>query len=251
MYLFTIEGNIGSGKSTFIALLKQNLKHVYGIPVVYIPEPVEEWEKIQSKDGKNMIELFYEDQHKYAFSFQMMAYITRLHYLQKEIAKYPDCILISERSLLADYHVFAKMLYESGHISHENYTIYEKWFWEFLKDIEVTGIIYLKTTPELCFERCGKRSRKGENEISIEYLTTCSNMHEKWLDNEPIQVHNLDNNTENEIEDVEMFIKYEINSFIQPEEKNTYIVKTAAIMCLCVIVVSYLCRIWMILDRIS
>ena len=41
MYLFSIEGNIGSGKSTFIANLKTKLKHIYGIPVIYVPEPVE------------------------------------------------------------------------------------------------------------------------------------------------------------------------------------------------------------------
>ena len=121
MYLFTIEGNIGSGKSTFIASLKTKLFQIYGIPIIYIPEPVKQWEEIKSLEGQNMIELFYKDQPKYAFSFQMMAYITRLHYLHTEIKKYPNCILISERSLLADYHVFAKMLFENGQISLENY----------------------------------------------------------------------------------------------------------------------------------
>ena len=87
MHLFSIEGNIGSGKSTFIDNLKNRLKHVYGIPVIYVPEPVEEWESIQSTDGKNMIELFYSDPKQYAFAFQMMAYITRLVYLKKEMKK--------------------------------------------------------------------------------------------------------------------------------------------------------------------
>ena len=92
MKLFSVEGNIGSGKSTFIAKLKEELKHINGIPVVYIPEPVEEWESIHSVEGKNMIELFYSDPKQYAFAFQMMAYITRLAYLKREMKKYPDCI---------------------------------------------------------------------------------------------------------------------------------------------------------------
>ena len=257
MHLFTIEGNIGSGKSTFLDSLKNNLKEVYGIPVIYIPEPVKEWEEIKSIDGKNMIELFYEDQNKYAFSFQMMAYITRLHYLREEISKYPKCIFISERSLMADYHVFAQMLYESGHISLENYQIYKKWFWEFIKDIPVTGIIYLKTTPELCFERCNNRARKGES-ISLEYLTTCSEMHEKWLSEDETPIRHLTNNTLEEVETVEMFIKSEIDDydiFTKLDDDNDTSLQTigqlASLFALFVVIVGYLFRIYIIYDRIT
>lgn len=253
MYLFTIEGNIGSGKSTFLASLKTELKEIYGVPVIYIPEPVKEWEDIQSKDGKNMIELFYEDQSKYAFSFQMMAYITRLHYLRQEIAKYPKCILISERSLIADYHVFAQMLYESGHISLENYQIYKKWFWEFIKDIPVTGIIYLKTTPELCFERCTNRARKGET-ISLEYLTACYEMHEKWLDDEDTPVRHLTNNTLEEVEIVEMFIKSEIEDCEEEYDDSPPLPTIANLMslfALLVVIAGYMFRIYVIYDRIT
>jgi deoxyadenosine/deoxycytidine kinase len=255
MYLFTIEGNIGSGKSTFLDALKENLTQVYGIPVIYIPEPVKEWEEIKSEDGKNMIELFYNDQNKYAFSFQMMAYITRLHYLRREIAKYPKCILISERSLMADYHVFAQMLYESGHISLENYQIYKKWFWEFIKDIPVTGIVYLKTSPEVCFERCTNRARKGES-ISLEYLTTCSNMHEKWLDEDETPVLHLLDNTKEEIESIELFIKCEIEDI---EEEYGYddapplqtLAQLASLFALFIVMLGYLFRIYVIYDRIT
>ena len=255
MYLFTIEGNIGSGKSTLLASLKDKLIEVYGIPVIYIPEPVKEWENIQSKDGKNMIELFYEDQNKYAFSFQMMAYITRLHYLREEIAKYPKCILISERSLMADYHVFAQMLYESGHISLENYQIYKKWFWEFIKDIPVTGIIYLSTSPEVCFERCTTRARKGES-IPLKYLTACSEMHEKWLADEETPVRHLSDNTDEDIESIEMFIKSEIDEV--EENKVDYdtpplpsIEQIASLFALFVVMTGYLFRIYVIYDRIT
>jgi deoxyadenosine/deoxycytidine kinase len=241
MKLFTIEGNIGSGKSTFIEQLKKNLKQVNGIPVVYVPEPVEEWENIQSLDGKNMIELFYQDQPKYAFSFQMMAYITRLHILKKEIKKYPNCILISERSLLADYHVFAKMLYEEGHISHENYQIYKRWFYSFLHDIEITGIIYLATTPDICFERCGVRARKGENTISLEYLTRCWEMHQRWMEDELAPVEEIGNNTEDDVETVKEFISCELyeNEKVQNNFTNE---QYAALFCIGVILVGYILR---------
>jgi deoxyadenosine/deoxycytidine kinase len=248
MKLFSIEGNIGSGKSTFIAKLKDTLKHVNGIPVVYVPEPVEEWESIKSMDGKNMIELFYANPKEYAFAFQMMAYITRLAYLKREIKKYPDCILISERSLLADYYVFARMLYESDDISQEQFEIYNRWFNEFLEDVTMTGIIYLKTDPQVCFERCTTRARKGENVISLEYLTNCSEMHDKWLNNDSINILELTDNSEEEIEEVEMFIHDEIYEDDEPEDSNVY--KMASFLCLTVVITTYILKTLIIIDRI-
>ena len=194
MYLFTIEGNIGSGKSTFLASLKDNLKEVYGIPVIYIPEPVKEWEEIKSEDGKNMIELFYEDQNKYAFSFQMMAYITRLHYLRQEIAKYPKCILISERSLMADYHVFAQMLYDDKKIEDVEFQIYKKWFDEFMEELPAMAFIYIRADPIKSFQRVNKRARDGEKCIPLSYLENCHKYHENWLFHENKVQAQLTNN---------------------------------------------------------
>jgi deoxyadenosine/deoxycytidine kinase len=249
MKLFSIEGNIGSGKSTFINKLKESLKHVNGIPVVYVPEPVEEWENIQSVDGRNMIELFYADSKQYAFAFQMMAYITRLAYLKREIKKYPDCILISERSLLADYYVFARMLYDSGDISQEQYSIYILWFNEFLEDVVMTGIIYLKTDPEICFERCTTRARKGENTISLDYLTTCSKMHDTWLNNTSITILELTDNSEEEIEEVEMFIFNETYED-EAELENSDLYKMTCMLGLTVLIFSYAFKAIYIIHRV-
>lgn len=229
MYLFTIEGCIGSGKSTFIEILKKNFKHLNGVPVVYIPEPVEEWESIVSVDNKNMIQLFYEDQNKYAFPFQMMAYISRLSILKKAIAEYPNCILISERSLLADYNVFAKMLYANGSISQENYQIYKKWFDEFLKEIPISGYIYMKTDSEVCFERCNTRARKGESSITLEYLEKCNELHETWLNpdglNTEVDVLTLDTN---DVDDVQTVIDY-IGENMEVEDKYSKIMCIAGL----------------------
>jgi len=72
--IFTIEGNIGSGKSTLIRLLKQKYPEI-----ICLLEPVKEWEGIKDKQGENILTKFYKDQEKYSFSFQMMAYISRFN----------------------------------------------------------------------------------------------------------------------------------------------------------------------------
>jgi deoxyadenosine/deoxycytidine kinase len=176
--LFSIEGNIGSGKSTLIRALKE-FEEISDIPVVFVDEPVTQWESIKNKDGKNMIELFYGNQARYAFAFQMMAYISRLNMLQEAIRKHPNAIIITERCLLTDYNIFAKLLYENKSMLQEEYEIYVRWFDSF-QNIKIDGTIYVRTDVEVAFERCQQRSRTGET-IDKEYLKQCHEKHEEWM----------------------------------------------------------------------
>lgn len=182
--IFSVEGNIGSGKSTLIKKLKSEMKYICNSDaceiVNYLPEPVNIWESIKDKDGKNIIEKFYADQGKYAFSFQMMAYISRLHQLKEKINQ-GSSIIITERSIYTDRNVFAKMLYDNDLIEDVNYDIYLRWFDEFVKDIPMCKFIYVKTAPEKCDERVHKRNRKGET-IPLDYLKRCDEYHNNWLD---------------------------------------------------------------------
>ena len=183
MLIVSIEGNIGSGKSTLINKLKKEFTSVGMTPVIYIDEPVKVWNTIMDENGDNIIKKYYEDQQKYAFQFQMMAYITRITELRKAMDKYNgDCIIITERSIETDKEVFAKMLYETKTLDTISYTIYLKWFEELSRDLKVSELIYLKTTPETALERVVKRNRPGET-IPIEYLRDCHDRHERWLQN--------------------------------------------------------------------
>ena len=179
--IVSIEGNIGSGKSTLLT----NLKSYYEgqSSIIFVDEPVSEWESIiDPHDGENMIQKFYKDQERYSFPFQMMAYISRLALLKEAYENNNNCIIITERSLFTDKHVFAQMLYDDGKIEHINYQIYKKWFDTFACDFPIEMFIYVNTMPTNCFERVCKRSRTGENNISLDYLTNCHNYHEKMMD---------------------------------------------------------------------
>ena len=181
--ILSIEGNIGSGKSTFV----QNLKDFYSKKanrsdkkICFLQEPVDQWNTITDETGKTMIECYYTDPNKYAFAFQMMAYISRLVTLKTELKKDYD-IIFTERCLLTDRNVFAKMLYDDGKINEIEYQIYNKWFDEFVKDFPKIEYIYLRTSPQIAFNRIVKRGRVGET-IPLEYLQTCHDYHENWLD---------------------------------------------------------------------
>jgi deoxyadenosine/deoxycytidine kinase len=181
--LISIDGNIGSGKST----LMKNLQQYYerNPNVIFVKEPVDEWSKIQDENGITIIEKLYEDTEKYAFSFQIMAYISRLKVLKdtlKNINSSKKIILISERSLFTDKMVFAKMLYDTKKIELINYLIYLNWFDTFSQEYPLHKVIYVKADPEKCHSRILKRAREGENLISLDYLKSCDEYHNNMLD---------------------------------------------------------------------
>lgn len=184
--IVSVEGNIGSGKTTLLENLRKHFKdNEY---VIFLKEPVDEWEKIHDESGTTMLEKFYANQEKYAFPFQMMAYISRLKVFLdtlKEMNKKTEnnnIIIITERSLYTDKMVFAKLLYDTGKIEYVNYQIYLSWFDTFSEEFPVHKVIYVKASPETCFQRIGKRSREGESNIPIEYLDSCNTYHNNMLD---------------------------------------------------------------------
>ena len=176
----SIEGNIGSGKSTLLSKLQDEFKD--NALVVFLKEPVDEWEQIKDGQGNTMLQKFYEDQTKYSFSFQMMAFISRFNIFKQAILENPKAIIfVTERSLDTDRYVFTQMLYDSGKIESVNYQIYLKWVTTFSHEFPINQVIYVKTTPEICHYRIAKRSRNGENVIPLEYLSECNKYHANMM----------------------------------------------------------------------
>ena len=206
--IITIEGNIGSGKSTLLEYLKKkyNAEHMNN-NIIFLREPVDEWENIKDENGTTILQKFYADQTTYSFSFQMMAYISRLALLKDAVENNHNAIIITERSLVTDKMIFAKMLYDSGHIQHIEYQIYSKWFECFANDYPINKVVYVNSSPEICFSRIHERSRLGESEIPLDYLTSCDTYHKNMIatfsENENISVVELDGNTNIKIKENE------------------------------------------------
>lgn len=178
--IISIEGNIGSGKSTLFEKLKIHFAN--NKKIIFVREPVDIWESIQDENGTTILEKFYQDQIKYSFSFQIMAYISRINLLKETIKQNPGVTIITERSLYTDKMVFAKMLYDTHKIEYINYQIYLNLFDTFKNDFNVNNIIYIKTDPDICYNRILKRARNGENNISLDYLQLCDTYHNNMVD---------------------------------------------------------------------
>tara|TARA_A100001015_G_scaffold310500_1_gene412031 strand:+ start:5563 stop:6186 length:624 start_codon:yes stop_codon:yes gene_type:complete len=182
MKIISIEGNIGSGKSTFVKYIRDRLS---SDKVYFLDEPVNEWATIMDEEGKTVLENFYANPKSFAFAFQMMAYISRLSYLKRVIESNEYEVIITERTLFTDKNVFCEMLYADGMINQIEYTIYNKWFDEFIDILPPIHYVYLKTLPDVACERVKKRDRLGESSIGIDYLTRCGEYHDNWLADTP------------------------------------------------------------------
>jgi deoxyadenosine/deoxycytidine kinase len=188
--VISIEGNIGSGKSTLLNELRKKYlnQESDSIHVCFLKEPVDEWNEICDEYGVTMLENFYQNPNKYSFSFQIMAFISRLkvfgealkHAQESNVNK--KLVFITERSLYTDKMVFAQMLFDTGNMEYINHQVYLSCFNTFMEDFPIHKVVYVKTDADICHQRIMKRSRQGESTISLDYLKNCDNYHNAMLE---------------------------------------------------------------------
>lgn len=172
---FFIEGNIGVGKSTFLRLIQNTLD----CQMVF--EPHDQWQDINGSG--NLLEHFYTDTPRWAYTFQSYAFITRIMEQDRQAAREPGRVQIIERSVFSDRYCFAQLAREAGNMTQLEWQVYQQWF-DWLVGAHTqqpTGFIYLRTDPKTCFKRLQKRARAEETGVSLEYLTALHNKHEDWL----------------------------------------------------------------------
>ena len=178
--LISIEGNIGTGKTTLINILKEKYKS--NINIVFIEEPIKEWLDLKDKTGKNILDKFYNSQERWSYTFQMHAFITRAKKIMNY--RYKDKIIVIDRSILTDRYVFAELLREQKKIDDIEWALYNEWFnWlsnEFTM-IRPVNFIYLKANPQVSYKRIQQRTRDEESSIPISYIVDISNKHDSWL----------------------------------------------------------------------
>lgn len=184
--IVSIEGNIGVGKSTFINILKSKWDIEGGCEI--IPEPVDLWKNITNTDGKNILQTFYEDIPRWAYSFQNVACITRMMKTEEIIRNSSSKYIFLDRSLGTDKNVFETMLYNQGQINQLEHSMYNLWcdfYDKYVRSQSNQIYIYLKAKPETCYERIKKRGRIEEESIELDYLIGLNNYHDAWLLKEP------------------------------------------------------------------
>lgn len=189
--IISLDGNIGAGKTTLLAAIRNQMHDLH-----VVDEPVGQWTSLKNEKGKNLLELFYEDKKRWAYTFQNCAILTRLKNIQDAVesldstVKGPQ-IILTERSILTDKHVFAEMLRDSGDMDMMEWELYDTWFSIFSKKYPVNAIIYVSTSSVTSKERIGIRNRQGEDKIQLDYLDALDVQHKKWIANTNLPVLTL------------------------------------------------------------
>ncbi|KAM4035662.1 deoxyguanosine kinase, mitochondrial-like isoform 2-T2 [Anomaloglossus baeobatrachus] len=191
----SMEGNIAAGKSTFLRLLCDAQQGW-----TLMAEPLGKWQHVHSashRDVDNLLQLLYDDPARWSYTFQTLSCMGRfkaqIEPPPEHLLKQREPVQIFERSVYSDRFVFAKALFELGHLNEIEWTLYQEWhsflIEEFGKKAALDGIIYLRASPRKCFERLQKRARKEEKTVTQDYLKKLHDQHECWLVDKSTDVH--------------------------------------------------------------
>ncbi len=185
--MFIVEGNIGAGKSTFCRRINELAPEI-GIAL----EPITNWARADY--GSSLLANFYEDTPRWAYTLETLSMICRARDHTRE-QEQPNINRLIERSIYSGYYCFAQNCYEQGNLTKLEWAIYNEWADVMLKETcrPPHGFVYLRTEPELCYSRVGKRGRESESGLSLEYIKQIHDWHEKFLVDRAIEFANIRN----------------------------------------------------------
>ncbi|XP_060522398.1 deoxynucleoside kinase-like isoform X2 [Cylas formicarius] len=170
----SIEGNIGAGKSTLIKYFQE----MDGIETY--AEPLNWWRNV---DGHNLLELMYSDIHEWLRVFQSYVQFTRLSVQTTKPQSSATRVQMFERSIQNNRFCFMEQAYSNGYLHGADYSVLDQWYrWIRANvDISLDLIVYLRSTPEVVYQRVKARGRPEEDGLSLEYLKQLHDSHEQWL----------------------------------------------------------------------
>ena len=218
-YIFSIEGNIGAGKTTII----HHLQQIYGDQVILVEEPVKDWQNLK---GENLLKKKNDDLNRWGYSFEAYVLITKMNELTK-VAFSDKKIILIERCMLTDK-VFFDINVENGFSNPMEEAMFKN-LYEFLSNNvypKLSGIIYLDTPVEECINRMIKRGRRAEKSLTKEYLTQLDDNFKKVIKESGIPylklngVYDLKNDLGNVQQQLMNFIQNNMNEEVVPNQSE-------------------------------
>lgn len=178
---FCVEGNISVGKSTFLQRIANETIELRDL-VEIVPEPVGKWQDV-GPDHFNILDAFYAEPQRYAYTFQNYVFVTRLMQ-EKESSSGIKPLRLMERSVFSDRMVFVRAVHEAKWMNEMEISIYDSWFDPVVSSLPgliPDGFIYLRASPDTCHKRMMVRKRAEEGGVSLDYLQGLHEKHESWL----------------------------------------------------------------------
>lgn len=148
----SIEGNIGSGKTTLAKALAKQLK------ATYLPEQFEE---------NALLPLFYNDRKTFAFPTEYSFLIDRHKQLQTYFQTKKK-----QRVTVSDFHFDKCICFAKANLSKEDFQYFKKHFKALQASIKQPNlVVYINTEVPLLVKNIKKRGRAIEKTIATDYLS--------------------------------------------------------------------------------
>lgn len=161
MPIVTIDGNIGSGKSSIMRYI--NMK--YGIKTD--TEPIHIWQPF--------LDDLYGNKPNASFNMQVRVWFDRCLI---DLPSSENDVFLMERSPYFQRGVFIPTNVENGSISDIQYSMLQDMYNKTDKLWSPIYYIYLHSNPDKCIERIAKRARKSEDAITEQYLRRLHELNE-------------------------------------------------------------------------
>lgn len=160
-----IAGNIGVGKSTLTNLLSQRLG----------------WEPFYEAVSDNpYLADFYNDMTGYAFHSQIFFLSRRLRH-HRRLLDFPSSV-VQDRSVYEDAEIFARNLFNQGHIGARDYQTYRELYEVLVLFLPPPDlVVYLRASVPTLMNRIAMRGRSFEQNISPVYLEQLNNLYTSWM----------------------------------------------------------------------
>ncbi|KAI1230125.1 Deoxyguanosine kinase, partial [Lamprotornis superbus] len=170
-----------------------------------------------SVGSANLLQMMYQEPARWSYTFQTFSCISRLKAMleppDEGPPEPPHPVRVFERSVFSDRYVFAKNLFEAGHLQPLEWAIYQDWHDFLLRHLgprtTLHGFLYLQARPQVCaggrrplrppgarqncpntcLERLRRRARQEEGGIQLGYLQQLHAQHEQWLVDRTTEIH--------------------------------------------------------------
>ena len=159
MPIITIDGNIGCCKTSILNYFHKNYKTAIDI------EPIESWTEYL----KSMY-----DSDNSTYNFKIKVWIDRCWIQEKS-----NIIVLMERSPYFIKNVFVEKAFEDKTINENEYNNIHKLHKTTDELWQPNAYIYLRSDPEMCYNRIKKRGRESEKNIKLEYIKRIHQLHEE------------------------------------------------------------------------
>tara|TARA_Y100000591_G_scaffold305402_1_gene302953 strand:+ start:295 stop:1464 length:1170 start_codon:yes stop_codon:yes gene_type:complete len=168
--IFFVEGNIAVGKSTLLSALERSLGSNEDT-VRVIPEPVDEWRRVDMGNGLNLLSAMYNNTIS-ASTFQLAVAPARLASLVAALHEPSVRVILFERSPWSERLMFANTNLNDGDLRAYNYAQQSTMNALFSTVKVEVGLVFIHLTlpPEEIMQRISCRNRPEEATLSREYI---------------------------------------------------------------------------------